>query len=92
VESLFIVPSGKPLGILFQLINIVEFSYFTTLVPKFVKRKFPDKHITPQDFRRMIPSAIYRYDIHKEGENVTHTLTSLAQLMNTSDKVIVTVV
>ena len=36
----------------------------------------------------MVPSALYRYDIHQEGKTVEHTLTSLAQLINTSQKVI----
>ena len=88
MESLFIHPSGKPVGnFTFFQSQITEFSYFTTLVPKFVKKKFPKMHITPQDFRRMIPSALYRYDVHVEGKTVEHTLVSLAQLINTSEKV-----
>jgi len=35
----------------------------------------------------MIPSALYRYDIHEEGKTVQNTLVSLAQLINTSEKV-----
>lgn len=69
------------------LIYFLEFSYFTRCIPMFVRKKFPNKHITPQDFRRMIPSALYRYDIHEEGKTVENTLVSLAQLINTSEKV-----
>ena len=59
----------------------------TKIVPEFVKKLFPTIYVTPQDFRRMVPSAIYEYDIHEEGQTVKNTLVSLAQLVNTSEKV-----
>jgi hypothetical protein len=59
----------------------------TRMVPAFIKTLFPDIYITPQDFRRMIPSALYAHNIHQEGKTLEHTLVSLAQLVNTSQDV-----
>lgn len=90
VEAFFILPTGQPMRTLYETYSpLLEPTNMTKLIPEFIKKLFPDVYITPQDFRRMIPSALFEHDIHEEGKTVKHTLISLSQLINTSEKVTV---
>ena len=73
----------------FQLHSLEQHS-ICTYVSSFVASRFPDKHITPLDFRRMIPTALWnqKEEIECQGKSLQDVLHDYALLINTSDKVV----
>lgn len=76
-----------------QWVSFFEFIYFldekkiTDNIFNIVKDTFPNKHITPIAFRRIIPSLIFAQELHKEGQTKEDFVNDLATALNTSSKV-----
>ena len=66
-QAFWLDSRGNPLGIvcLFQLIYL-EFKTMTIWISQYVESIFPDKYITPIDFRRILASLIFQKKLHEE--------------------------
>ena len=51
------------------------------------KPKLPKKKITPQIFRRLIPSLIFSLDIHPDGMSIRDFIANYARYVGTSEKI-----
>jgi hypothetical protein len=88
VQALWINRNGKPLGSYLLIVLIYsEYNPYTERITKFVASVFPDKHITPIAFRRIIPTLMWKLDVRTEGESVEQVLERYSRLINTSQKV-----
>jgi hypothetical protein len=63
---------------------IVAGSAITRATVKGVKYTYPQKYITPGQFRRIIPSQIFSQEIWDENGTLESFLENLAILINTS--------
>jgi hypothetical protein len=53
----------------------------------YVKSIFPEKYITPIDFRRIMASLIFQKKLHEKGKTVIDFLEDYSHLINSSHKV-----
>jgi hypothetical protein len=53
----------------------------------YVATVFPEKYITPIDFRRILTSLIFKKNLHEEGKTVVDFLHDYSHLINSSHKV-----
>ena len=52
-----------------------------------VRETFPNKKITPIDFRRIISSLVFGQKMHKKGQSKEDFINDFATALNTSSKV-----
>jgi hypothetical protein len=64
-----------------------EYDAYTERIAKYVAAIFPEKHITPIAFRRMIPTLMWENDVHIPGATMKELLEKYSRLVNTSEKV-----
>jgi len=60
---------------------------FNVRISKVVKSLYPEKHITPITFRRLVPSLIYSNNVHPENVSMRDFISDYAISVNTSEKV-----
>lgn len=60
---------------------------FNERIERVIKTLFPNKHITPITFRRLVPSLIYSNEIHPENMSMRDFISEYAISVNTSEKV-----
>ncbi len=90
IQSFWLNSKGNPLGIyiIYQFEIILEFNSMTEWIALYVKSIFPEKHMTPIVFRRVVTSLIFQKKLHEEGKTVVDFLDDYSHLINTSHKVL----
>ncbi|MHB1873114.1 MAG: hypothetical protein ACYCT1_20045 [Steroidobacteraceae bacterium] len=84
-KGLWVNKNGDCLGKL-NLLNFIflEGDNFNNRVQKCLNNIFPEKHLTPMDFRRIIPSLIFEHNDANDNKSLKEVFQDYFLLINTS--------
>jgi hypothetical protein len=89
VLGLWITGSGTVVGVFSfdSALPVSEDAVFTKYVRECVCSFMPEKNMGPADFRRLLPTIIFKKNLKVEGKSLQEVLGDYANLVNTSVQV-----